>query len=72
MECRPERSIVDDGKGIAPSTPKGFGLTTMAERVRSLGGSCDVESAPSKGTTIRVEIPVETDARAPELIAEPS
>jgi two-component system sensor histidine kinase UhpB len=67
-------TISDDGQGIAPSTPKGFGLTTMTERVRSLGGSCVVESAPSKGTTIRVEIPVQRErrerARAPELVGE--
>jgi two-component system invasion response regulator UvrY len=50
-------TITDDGKGIAPSTPKGFGLTTMTERMRSLGGTCDVESAPYEGTTIRVGIP---------------
>jgi two-component system sensor histidine kinase UhpB len=67
-------TIADDGKGIAPSTPKGFGLTTMTERVRSLGGVCKVESAPSKGTTIHVEIPVQRERkerrRAPELVGE--
>ncbi len=52
-------TVSDDGKGIAPTTPKGFGLTTMTERVRSLGGTCVIESAPSEGTTIRVEIPVQ-------------
>ena len=69
-------TISDDGKGIAPSTPKGFGLTTMTERVRSLGGSCVVESAPSNGTTIHVEIPVQSERkerkRAPELVGEMS
>jgi len=49
----------DDGTGIARATPKGFGLTTMTERVRSLGGSCAIDSAPAKGTAIHVEIPVE-------------
>jgi two-component system sensor histidine kinase UhpB len=67
--------ISDDGKGIAPSTPKGFGLSTMTERVRSLGGSCVIESAPSSGTTIRVEIPVLREnkerARTPELVGAP-
>ena len=67
-------TITDDGKGIAPSTPKGFGLTTMTERVRSLGGRCTVESASSGGTIIRVEIPMEADIKkhttAPELIGE--
>ena len=67
-------TVTDDGKGMAPSTPKGFGLTTMTERVRSLGGACVVESAPSRGTSIRVEIPVQREGkertRAPELVGE--
>jgi two-component system sensor histidine kinase UhpB len=52
-------SVRDDGRGMARGTPKGFGLSTMAERVGSLGGSCVIESEPSKGTTLRIEIPVE-------------
>ena len=52
-------SIRDDGKGMAKDTLKGFGLSTMIERVRSLGGSCAIDGAPSKGTTIRIEIPAE-------------
>jgi two-component system sensor histidine kinase UhpB len=67
-------AIADDGQGIAPSTPKGFGLTTMTERVRSLGGTCMVESAPSEGTTIRVEIPLHRQSAprpaTPELVGE--
>jgi two-component system sensor histidine kinase UhpB len=65
--------IADDGRGIDPTTPKGFGLSAMTERVRSLGGSCVIDSVPSKGTTIRVEIPVSESkqrARAPELVGE--
>jgi signal transduction histidine kinase len=57
---------------MAPATPKGFGLTAMSERVRSLGGSCVIESSPSRGTTVHVEIPVErvgtARRRAPELV----
>jgi two-component system sensor histidine kinase UhpB len=68
--------IGDDGKGIAPATPQGFGLTTMTERVRSLGGSCTVESAPLKGTMIQIEIPVQRAStkkpRVPELVGEMS
>jgi len=73
VPARLHLSIGDDGKGIAPSTPKGFGLATMTERVRSLGGSCVIDSAPSRGTTIRIEIPVSEGkerARAPELVGE--
>jgi len=68
-----ELIIADDGRGIDPSVPKGFGLSAMIERVRSLGGSCVIDSAPAKGTTIRVEIPVKESkerARAPELVGE--
>ena len=64
--------LSDDGKGIAPATPKDFGLTTMSERVRSLGGSCVIESKSSKGTTVHIDIPVERTStarrRAPELV----
>jgi two-component system sensor histidine kinase UhpB len=56
--------LSDDGKGMAPATPKGFGLTAMSERVRSLGGSCVIESSPAHGTTVHVEIPVERAAAA--------
>ena len=69
-------TIGDDGKGFAADAPRGFGLTTMTERVRSLGGSCTIESAPLKGTTIRIEIPVQRantkKPRVPELIGEMS
>jgi two-component system sensor histidine kinase UhpB len=59
----------DDGVGFAQSAPKGFGLTTMTERARSLGGTCVIESAPSRGTVIRVAIPVQrgTNKRAKSL-----
>ena len=53
----------DDGNGIDAATPKGFGLTTMTERVSSLGGTCVIESEPAKGTTIRIEIPVQREKR---------
>ena len=63
--------LVLDGKGIAPSTAKGFGLTAMTERVRSLGGSCVIESARSRGTTTHIDIPMKAEkekkARDPEL-----
>ena len=56
-------TLSDDGWASPQSTPKGFGLTAMTERIRSLGGSCMIESAPKKGTTIRIEIPVERAAK---------
>jgi two-component system sensor histidine kinase UhpB len=55
-----------DGAGFPAKKPKDLALATMAERVRSLGGSCAVKSTVSKGTTIRISIPI-TAERAPAL-----
>lgn len=57
--------VKDNGKGFnveeifsSISPEKGMGLTAMAERVRILRGSFDVESEPGCGTAIHVTIPV--------------
>jgi signal transduction histidine kinase len=57
-------SIRDDGRGFDPGGCKaprrggeGIGLMNMRERAASLGGTCEVESAPNKGTTITVRVP---------------
>ena len=36
----------------------GIGAYESREFVRELGGSLDVESAPGKGTTVRIRLPV--------------
>jgi two-component system sensor histidine kinase UhpB len=50
-------SLRDDGAGMDPATPKGFGLNTMQERVLSLDGCFEIESS-SAGTVLRIELPV--------------
>jgi signal transduction histidine kinase len=52
-----ELSIRDDGAGFDPARAgerHGMGLDLMRERVAELGGELRIESAPGKGTTIRV------------------
>jgi two-component system sensor histidine kinase UhpB len=49
-------TVRDDGRGIDPAAPKGFGSLGMKERVAALGGSYGVESA--NGTCLRVVIPL--------------
>jgi two-component system sensor histidine kinase UhpB len=51
-------SLSDDGLGMAPSTPPGFGLCTMRERVEALGGGCIVSAAEPRGAVVEVSIPV--------------
>ncbi|MBS1798001.1 MAG: hypothetical protein JSS81_29545 [Acidobacteria bacterium] len=54
--------ITDDGRGfdVAATTESkargGFGLLGMTERVRMLGGTFRIESAPGAGTLIEIEI----------------
>jgi signal transduction histidine kinase len=63
-------TLHDDGMGFAPSIPKGFGLMTMSERVASLGGSCVIQSVPMKGTTIRIDLPVQRGKARRTRVAE--
>ena len=57
--------IQDDGKGFDASMPievdesgRGRGLFSMKERANLLGGTCDIQSQPGKGTRIVVRVPV--------------
>ena len=53
--------VQDWGKGFDPAEARQldghFGLSGMEERCRLLGGSCQIESQPGEGTTVRVELP---------------
>jgi signal transduction histidine kinase len=51
--------IADDGDGFdvaARRRRRGFGLVSMSERTRSLGGRLHLESTPGEGTVIEVAI----------------
>lgn len=53
--------IVDNGKGFDPELlkkPGIFGILGMKERVMALQGSFELDTAPGKGTRIRVFIPL--------------
>ena len=57
--------IEDDGKGFDASRPievdesgRGRGLFGMKERASLLGGACDIQSQPGKGTRIMVKVPL--------------
>jgi signal transduction histidine kinase len=67
--------VRDDGRGFDPGAgTDGFGLVGMRERVESLGGRLDIESAPASGTIVSVRLPVRRralpqDASAPESVS---
>ncbi len=56
--------IKDDGRGFGigqdiSQTERGLGLFGMQERATQVGGAVEVSSEPGKGTSVRVEIPIE-------------
>jgi signal transduction histidine kinase len=63
-------TVVDHGVGFegAPGeTPgRGLGLLGMRERARLLGGECAIESAPDRGTCVRVRLPLAGGTRDAE------
>jgi signal transduction histidine kinase len=58
-EDRAVLEIDDDGAGFdASSVPRGDGLTNLEQRAEAAGGRAFIESAPGRGTTVRVELPL--------------
>ena len=62
-------SVHDNGQGFdarhAPGMEQGhFGLQGIADRVESLNGTFDIDSTVGKGTKARVELSLETEAKA--------
>jgi two-component system sensor histidine kinase DesK len=48
--------VSDDGRGGI--TARGNGLTGIGERVRSIGGTLEIESPRGRGTTLQVRLPL--------------
>lgn len=57
-------SVQDDGQGLPPGGPShpAWGLLGMEERATLLGGECRVRSAPGRGVTVEVRIPLTAGA----------
>jgi signal transduction histidine kinase len=56
-------TVRDNGSGFDPAAPSdGFGLPGMRDRVALAGGSLTIITAPGKGTTLVVALPVRAPA----------
>jgi signal transduction histidine kinase len=52
-------AVVDDGIGMLDTgRHNGLGLRGIEERVRDLGGTFDIHSAPGVGTSLTVRLPL--------------
>lgn len=70
MDDRVELLIRDNGSGFDPlvvsarkGTERGYGLMSMRDRAKLSAGSCAIESAPGRGTTIHVWWPATPSSR---------
>ncbi|MFE9785057.1 sensor histidine kinase [Nocardia salmonicida] len=63
--------VADDGRGFDPDARadparhRGHGLPAIRARVRQLGGTCIVESAPGDGTVLSAAVPLATGPTQP-------
>jgi signal transduction histidine kinase len=72
LEIEPTKvrlSICDDGRGFdleevlrGDGSHTGWGLLGIQERATLIGGQYEVDSAPGRGTTIRVQVPLLVEA----------
>jgi PAS domain S-box-containing protein len=55
-------TVQDDGEGFDTKTNgHGMGLRIMRYRAQCIGGSCEVHTGPSKGTTVYCRVPLEAE-----------
>jgi signal transduction histidine kinase len=50
--------VSDNGKGFDADRPGGTGLRSLRARAAALHGRLDIETAPSRGTTVRLSVPM--------------
>ncbi len=74
--------VSDNGKGFlqsgafgvspksgVPESQDGFGLFNIQERVSDLGGRLRIRSAPLRGTSVKIHLPLDTSADQPVVAA---
>jgi two-component system, NarL family, sensor histidine kinase UhpB len=54
--------VADNGRGMAPATPLGYGLIGIRERLRAIGGRLSLDSRPGSGLIVRAAFPCAADA----------
>ncbi|TCJ17061.1 hypothetical protein EPD60_07045 [Flaviaesturariibacter flavus] len=59
--------IRDNGKGFDPTARRaGIGINNIRSRARALGGSLRIETAPGRGCTLQVTLPLPAEAEEPK------
>jgi signal transduction histidine kinase len=61
--------IQDNGRGFSPAAaadtavPRRNGLANMRQRLREIGGSCEIQSQPGQGTQVTFLLPMKVAAK---------
>jgi PAS domain S-box-containing protein len=70
--------VADSGKGFGSEPEQnagelagGFGLSSMRERLKLIGGSMDIDSVPGQETSITLRVPLEQEYAHTEVSAAP-
>ena len=57
----------DNGKGFDPTARRGgIGINNIRSRARALGGSLRIETAPGRGCTLQVTLPLPAETEEPK------
>lgn len=60
-------SVADDGRGLPPRLPDdSAGISGMRERARLVGAELKIDSTPGRGTTVRLDVPLEGSKASPD------
>lgn len=59
---RVQAEVADDGRGLPDDAARGTGLSSMHERVATLGGTLTVAGGPRAGTRVKVQVPLRRGA----------
>lgn len=60
VDGRAVLSVADDGRGLPPRLPDdSAGISGMRERARLVGAELKIESTPGRGTTVKLDVPIE-------------
>jgi signal transduction histidine kinase len=68
-------TVRDNGVGAASedlTRPRSHGLAGLRHRIQMLGGRFDITSAPNRGTTVRVQVPLASVIRTADAGADDS
>jgi two-component system sensor histidine kinase UhpB len=66
MDGKAVLSVADDGRGLPARLPDdSAGISGMRERARLVGAELTIESTPGSGTTVQLEVPLESSDADP-------